>query len=101
MEGGRWIEISDTRLAPGDSVTLSVPRRTAGACAAKIAYQVIVEPEWYYHAEVYPSVIEELEAGHARDLLVQAKLESMSRHYVLYDAVIPNSCDDLYEPEQR
>ena len=101
MEGGQWIELSDTRLAPGESVTLSVPRRTAGVCAARIVYQVSVDPEWYYHTQVYPSVIEELEAGYARDLLVRAKSESEARQYVLYDTVVPNTCDDIYEPDGR
>ena len=101
VENGNWIELSDTRLAPGESVTLTAPRKIGGICADKIAFQIIVEPEWYYHSQVYPTVIEELEAGHARDQLIKAKSESLARQYVLYDAVVPNNCDDSYQPDDR
>ena len=92
VDGGQWFEISDTRLQPGESVSLRVPRQVKDACAARTLFQVIVEPEWYYHDQVYPSVIAELEDGPARDLLVQARSTSESLRYVLFEDVLPIDC---------
>lgn len=94
VEDGQWIEISDSRLAPGESVRLSMPTLINGICADTIAFKIIVEPEWYYHDKVYPAVIEELEDGHARDLLMIAKSQSEATRYLLFEQVAKNDCDD-------
>ncbi len=92
VDAGQWLEISDTRLKPGESVFLRVPRQVKGACAARTLFQIIVEPEWYYHDQVYPSVIAELEEGPARDLLVAARSNSESLRYVVFEGVVHSEC---------
>ena len=92
LNNGQWIELSDTRLAPGESAILRTPIKTGDVCAAKTAFKVIVDPEWYYHDQVYPSVMDELEDGHARNLLSEAKLKSEERRYVLFEQVVHNEC---------
>jgi hypothetical protein len=94
VEDGQWIELSDSRLEPGESVKLSMPTRINGICADKINLKIIVEPEWYYHDQVYPTVIEELEDGHARDLIMMAKSQSETTRYILFEQVAKNDCDD-------
>ena len=94
VEDGQWIELSDTRLAPGESVKLSMPTLINGTCADKIALKIIVEPESYYHNHVYPTLIEELEDGPARDMIKLAKPQSEARSYTLLKQIQKNDCDD-------
>jgi len=92
IENGRWIEHSDTRLEPGAAATLSIPWLADGHCANAIRFRIIVEPEWFYHQTVYPTVLEELEDGPAHDLIKQAKALSEAQSYVLFEKTLPNSC---------
>jgi hypothetical protein len=94
VEDGQWIELSDTRLEPGESVKLSMPTLINGTCADKIALKIIVEPESYYHNHVYPTLIEELEDGPARDMIKLAKPQSEARSYTLFKQIQKNDCDD-------
>jgi hypothetical protein len=94
VEDGQWIELSDTRLEPGESVKLSMPTLINGTCADKIALKIIVEPEWYYHKHVYPTLIEELEDGPARDMIILAKSQSEATSYTLFKQIQKNDCDD-------
>lgn len=94
VDDGRWIELSDTRLKPGESVTLSIPRQNAGRCTNAVSFRIIIEPEWFYRDQVYPSVLEELEDGPARDLIKHAKSLSETRDYMLFEKTIRNSCID-------
>lgn len=92
IDDGRWIELSDTRLEPGAAATLSIPWQVDGPCVNAVNFQIIVEPEWFYHQKVYPTVQEELEEGPARDLVNQAKSISEARSFVLFEKKLSNSC---------
>lgn len=91
IDDGDWVELSDNRLQPGDSVTLSVPLQHADHYASAVNFRIIVEPEWFYHDQVYPSVLAELEDGPARYLIKQAKSLSESHIYVLFEKTVNSS----------
>ena len=92
IENGRWIEYSDTRLEPGATATLSVPWQTGGRCGNAIRFRIVVEPEWFYYEKVFPTVLEELEEGPARDLIKQAKSIAETRNFVLFETILAHNC---------
>ena len=94
VDDGRWIEHSDTRLEPGESVILGIPRQNGGRCTSAVKFRIDIEPEWFYQDTVYPAVVEELEDGPARDLIEQAKSLSASHNYVLFEKTMKNNCID-------
>lgn len=94
IDDNRWIELSDTRLEPGESARLNVPWSQGSYCASAIAFRIIIEPEWFYYEKVYPIVLEELEVGPARDLIKQAKSLAENRNYALFEQTISNTCTD-------
>lgn len=91
-----WVELSDTRLQPDQSITLKLPLTMDQAATVK----VIVEPDADYHERVYPLLIEQL----AEDLSPKAmkQLES-ARHcsgqsiYVLYSYDCPSETNTCVE----
>jgi hypothetical protein len=94
IEDGRWIELSDTRLEPGGSLTLHVPWQVNGVCGSKIQFLVIVEPEWFYYETVYPSVLEGLDDGPAQELIKTAKSVAEGHNYILYEEMLAYDCDN-------
>ena len=92
IDNGRWIEHSDTRLEPGATVTLSIPWQAIDRCGNAVQFQIIVEPEWFYHEKVFPIVLEELEDGPARNLIQQAKSIAETRSFVLFETILTHEC---------
>jgi mono/diheme cytochrome c family protein len=90
IENGRWIEQSDTRLEPGATATLRVPWHAGGHCGKAVRFQILVEPEWFYHEKVYPTVLAELEEGPVRDLIEQARLLAKDQSFVLFETLLPH-----------
>jgi hypothetical protein len=94
VDDNRWVEISDTRLKPGESARLNIPWSQGSHCASAIIFRIIIEPEWFYYEKVYPTVLEELEFGPGHDLITQAKSLAETRNYVLFEKTISNTCTD-------
>jgi hypothetical protein len=94
IENGRWIELSDTRLEPGCSLSLHVPWQVKDICGSSIQFRVIVEAEWFYYETVYPAVLEELEDGTAQKLIKTAMSVAEDQNYILYETMLPHSCDN-------
>ncbi len=83
-----WEELSDDRLAPGQSVelTLDLPTMARGRVVVR------VEPDWDYHERVYPALLKMLDealSDAARALLEQARVASGSTAYDLYRFACP------------
>jgi hypothetical protein len=78
------VEQADTRLMTDQSVTLQLAVGPAEAATGRI----LVEPDAFYHDEVYPTLLAELprEEHRQRRLLEQALRESGASSYVLYEA---------------
>jgi hypothetical protein len=94
IENGRWIELGDTRLEPGDLLTLQVPWYVNGICGSGIRFRVIVEPEWFYYETVYPMLLETLDDGPAQDLIKTAMSVAEGHNYVLYEAKLHRDCEN-------
>lgn len=92
IDNGHWVEHSDTRLAPGDAATLSIPWRADGECAQSVHFRIVVEPEWFYHEKVYPVVLQELENGPAYELITQAKSAAEKHSFTLFETTLSNAC---------
>lgn len=83
-----WEELSDDRLAPGQSVELALdlPMRARGRVVVR------VEPDWDYHERVYPALLKMLDeelSDAARALLEQAMAASGRTAYDLYRFACP------------
>jgi hypothetical protein len=75
-EGGQWIEISDTRLLPGQAASLNV--RWNRNDRIRVWLEVI--PDHHYEIEVYGDLLETLpHASEAARSIVQAKAAAASR----------------------
>ncbi|MBK8638267.1 MAG: hypothetical protein IPN92_08220 [Chromatiaceae bacterium] len=83
-----WEELSDDRLAPGQSVELALdlPMGARGRVVVR------VEPDWDYHERVYPALLKMLDeelSDVARALLEQAMAASGRTAYDLYRFACP------------
>ncbi len=78
-----WREISDTRLAPGQSVNLSLPLATTQTASVR----VIVEPDQDYRDRVYPMLLAAPIglSKSERGLLEAARVAASETDYTLYD----------------
>ena len=91
FDSGNWVELSDNRLKPGESVILGVPVKQDGNVISAVNFSIVVEPEWFYHERVYPRVMEELDDGTALALIKQAKAESIATTFLLFERTVINS----------
>jgi Cytochrome c554 and c-prime len=83
-----WRELSDTRLPPGEAVSLAL---TLGA-AEPAEVTVWVEPDADYHDRVYPALVTLLGArldAEARALLERARQAAGVTPYLLYRFICP------------
>ena len=79
-----WIEHSDTRLAPGGTATLVLP--WGGHDKAKVWLQV--EPDSFYHREVYPAFLREAAANsEIRKLISIADQAAENSSFRLFETV--------------
>jgi len=79
---GKWIEISDTRLMPGQTANLAIAWN--GSDRVRVWLEVI--PDYYYQTDVFPNLLETLPAGSAAaQLIAQAKLEAATSPFTLFE----------------
>ncbi len=83
-EQGVWQEVSDTRLRPGESATLTVPWLQGGGERNKIRFEVWVDPDHHYRVLTYPALLEELPQGESRRLIGRALAEAEDNRYLLF-----------------
>lgn len=80
-----WIERSDTRLAPGSSATLVLPWGDYGE--AQVWMQV--EPDSYYHRQVYPGLLQDTNIdGAAKKLISIANQAAGASPFRLFETVV-------------
>lgn len=78
----RWIELSDTRLLPGQSAVLEIP--WSGSDRARAWLEVF--PDDYYEHEVYPGLLDSLPRGsEAAKLIAEAKAEAAKSSFRLFE----------------
>ena len=87
---GRWVERSDTRLMPGESVALDLPWGDSN----RIRMWLEIHPDDYYDNEVYDALLGTLPAeGSAARLIEQADARAAASRYRLFER-------DLERPER-
>jgi hypothetical protein len=80
-----WVERSDTRLAPDEAASVSLP--WGGHAAARVWVEVV--PDEFYHRHLFPQLLDGLDASSAaaRKIAV-ADARAGSSAYVLFDTVV-------------
>jgi len=81
IDFGRWQEVFDTRVLPGETATLHVRRARAGG-ATSVVGRVSVDPDFHYRG-VYRSLLSSLEKPEARALIREALRRADAARYVL------------------
>jgi hypothetical protein len=82
-EDGQWIEISDTRLLPGQTASIDV--RWNGNDSIRVWLEVI--PDHHYETEVYRDLLETLpHASEAARSIAQAKAAAAASHFRLFES---------------
>jgi len=80
-----WVEISDTRLKPGETATLAL----AWGHHAKARVWLDVVPDDYYHERLYPALLAELDgAGPAARQVALADAAAAASAYRLFETEI-------------
>jgi hypothetical protein len=81
-EGDRWVELSDTRLLPGQSAVIEL----AWGASERIRMWLEVLPDDFYETEIYPDLLGRLEPDSAAArLIAQAKAEAAKRSFLLFE----------------
>jgi hypothetical protein len=84
-QGGAWVELSDTRLAPDSAVVVSVPiAEGAGHARAEIS----VQPDAFYR-EVFESLLAGLLSDTSSALLGEARRRADVSPFILFDETVP------------
>ncbi len=82
QEGDRWVELSDTRLLPGQSFSIEVP--WDGSNRIRAWLEVI--PDEFYATEVFPGLLQYLQAnGDAARLVALAQDVAVSSRFSLFE----------------
>jgi hypothetical protein len=81
-ESGQWVEISDSRLSPGQSAAVEIDWN--GSDRARVWVEVI--PDYHYETIAYPKLLKSLPpGGDAAQLIAQAEREAAARHFNLFE----------------
>lgn len=76
-----WVELSDTRLLPGEKALLTLPWQRF----AKARVWLEVKPDDYYDNQVYDALLDNLPAGsHAANLIARADNAARTSSYRLF-----------------
>ncbi len=84
-QGGAWVELSDTRLAPDSAVIVSVPF-AEGARHARA--EISVQPDAFYR-EVFEMLLAGMLSDTSSTLLSEARRRADSSPYILFDEIVP------------
>jgi hypothetical protein len=82
-----WQEIADTRLAPGESVSIAVPWRVGRLRGVQIRFKVEVDPDHYYINSVYKPLLISLDDP-VKNMIRQADLKARANAYILYEETV-------------
>jgi len=79
---GEWIEVSDTRLLPGQAAALDIVWN--GGDRARVWLEVL--PDFSYATEIYPHLLEALPpASPAAQLIVEASADAARSSFMLFE----------------
>lgn len=81
QRGDRWIEVSDSRLNPGEETVLEV---SISGLIKRVHFQVIVEPDAMYQQKYRQDYGSTQDAGTVK-LITQAFTRASENRYVLFD----------------
>ena len=85
FSGERWVESSDTRLFPGEVVTLELPWHGSD----RVRMWLEVHPDDYYDHQVYDQLLDGLPLeGVAARLISEADARAKASHYRLFEIVL-------------
>lgn len=83
--GGEWVELSDTRLLPGQSATLEVAWPESGT----VQFWLEVHPDDFYHRSVYSDLLRQLaENNPSGGLIATADRIAQSSHFRLFETAL-------------
>jgi hypothetical protein len=82
-----WQEISDSRLEPGESISISVPWRVGKLIGNKIHFKIVVDPDKYYIDNVYKPLLTGPD-GLAKKNIKQADRTARGNTYILYEKIV-------------
>jgi mono/diheme cytochrome c family protein len=78
----RWIELSDTRLLPGQSAALEIP----WGDSTRVKVWLEIAPDNYYETEVYPALVQALQSNPgAQQLILKASANAAASHFRLFE----------------
>ena len=81
-DGNTWIELSDTRLFPGQSAAIDL----AWGTSDRIRVWLDVIPDDFYAAQVFPALLQSLPAdGQARQLALEASAAAAASPFRLFE----------------
>jgi hypothetical protein len=79
---GQWVEISDSRLSPGESAAVEIDWN--GSDRGRAWMEVI--PDYHYETIVFPALLNSLPpGGDAAARIAQAEREAAARHFNLFE----------------
>lgn len=83
-----WQEISDSRLLPGETVSIAVPWQFGKYRGNQVYFQIIVEPDHYYIHDTFKSLLAQLPRGLPQTLIQKADREARSNTYTLFETTL-------------
>ena len=84
-QGGAWVELSDTRLAPDSAVVVSIP---VAERARHARAEIVVQPDAFYR-EVFETLLAGMLSDTSTALLSEARRRADSSPYILFDETVP------------
>lgn len=89
---GKWEELQDTRLKPGEKAILSI--NTNRADAYYVRFYVTVEADNYYIEHVYQPLLKSLTRGDAKRLIQEAYDQALRNRCTLHEETIALQYDN-------
>jgi hypothetical protein len=81
-DNNRWIEVSDSRLLPGQSAVIELPWNAS----ERIQVWLQVIPDNFYETEIYPDRLARASAGSAgAQLIMQAEAAAVKRSFRIFE----------------
>ena len=84
-QSGRFVELSDTRLAPDSSATLTL--EVTGSRVAYARGTVVVHPDAFYH-NMFTGLLSGRRGSESRRLLTQAVERAANSHFTIFDTTL-------------
>ena len=84
-QGGAWVELSDTRLAPDSNIVVTVPRVTE---AREARARIMVLPDAFY-GEVFEMLLGGMLSDSSRFLLTEARRQADASPFSIFQETVP------------